>query len=274
MSSGVRVVALIAAYNEEDVLDQTIAGLIAENVQVYFLDDGSTDASYAIAERYLGRGIVGLERLHDGRGPSEFNWTKILARKQSLAEELEADWFVHHDADEFREGPWPELTLGEAIARVDREGYNAIDFALLDFWPTDDRWSPGDDVRDALHYYAAGDDWNRVQIKCWKKQPGGVDLVTSGGHEAAFEHRRVYPLRFVLRHYPIRNGVQGRRKVFQERLPRFNAVERARGWHVQYQQVRCRRTLYSRSGGGYALRSDCCSPLSRRAGCGTARLRA
>jgi hypothetical protein len=44
----------------------------------------------------------------------------------------------------------------------------------------------------------------------------------------------VFPLRFIARHYPIRGQAHGTRKVFQERVGRFRADERARGWHVQY----------------------------------------
>jgi len=40
----------------------------------------------------------------------------------------DGDWYIHHDADEFREAPAPWSTLKEAIQAVDAEGYNAIDF--------------------------------------------------------------------------------------------------------------------------------------------------
>jgi hypothetical protein len=155
-----------------------------------------------------------------------------------LAVDLEADWFIHHDADEFRESPRPGLTLAQAIERVDTAGYNAIDFALLNFWPTNDEAVPVGDVRRAFPHFEASQDWNKPQIKCWKKGAERVDLATSGGHEAAFPNRRVYPLRFVLRHYPIRGSVHGHRKVFEERVPRFDAAERNLGWHVQYDEFR------------------------------------
>ena len=64
-----------------------------------------------------------------------------------------------------------------------------------------------------------------------------VDLVSSGGHEARFRERRVFPLRFILRHYPIRGQKHGERKVFLERRSRFDERERARGWHVQYDRM-------------------------------------
>lgn len=46
--------------------------------------------------------------------------------------------------------------------------------------------------------------------------------------------KRVFPLNFVLRHYSLRNPEQARRKVLQERIPRFTEERRERGWHVHY----------------------------------------
>ena len=70
-------------------------------------------------------------------------------------------------------------------------------------------------------------------MKCWKKSDD-VNLVSSGGHDVQVAGRRVFPLRFILRHYRIRGQAHGTRKVFDERRSRFSAEERERGWHVQY----------------------------------------
>jgi len=233
-----KVVALIAAFNEADVVEHVLDDLHRQAVEVYFMDDGSTDHTPAIAEARVGRGVIAVERLRpsaDGRNAdAPFQWTAILRRKEQLAAEIDADWFIHHDADEFRETPWPGMSLAEAIARVDRAGFNAVDFALFDFPPTDERFTPGTDVRESLRYCEPGRTWNVMQVKCWKKTTAPVDLTSSGGHDVQFPERRIYPLRFVLRHYPIRSSAHGQRKVFAERLPRFSETERARGWHVQY----------------------------------------
>jgi hypothetical protein len=158
-----------------------------------------------------------------------------------LSQELDADWFIHHDADEFRESPWAGTDLRSAIRQVDALGYNAIDFSLLDFWPTDGDLPPGSDVRAAFPYCEPGQPYNRVQVRCWKKTSAAMDLVSSGGHEAAFDGRRVFPIRFLLRHYPIRGQAHGERKVFADRLPRFADRERQLGWHVQYDTLAATR---------------------------------
>jgi glycosyl transferase family 2 len=230
-----RVTAIVAAYNEADVIGQVVGDLAGQGVSVYLLDDGSTDGTAEAAAAWLGRGLLHVERLPETPGP--FRWECILRRKEALARQLDADWFLHHDADEFRESPWPHLRLDAAIGAVEAAGYNAIDFELLNFWPTHDRFQPGDDVRAAFTHYEGAQPWDKVQVRCWKKTEGPVDLVSSGGHEAVFEGRRVFPLRFLLRHYPVRGQAHGERKVFHERRERFAEAERQRGWHRQYDEV-------------------------------------
>src|SRR5580765_4919831 len=151
MSSDFSVVAIIAAYNEADIIEHVVSDLIDQGIHVYFMDDGSTDRTMAIVEQYLGRGVIGIEPRPDrGRNaaPPAFEWERILRRKTQLATELDATWFIHHDADEFRESPWPHLSMKDAIRQVDALGFNAIDFASLDFWPVHNTFNAGDDVRD------------------------------------------------------------------------------------------------------------------------------
>jgi hypothetical protein len=239
MPGTVSAIAILAAYNEADVIGPVVDALIAEGVQVYLLDDGSTDETSAIVGSRLHHGVIGLERLPasaDGDVP-RFDWGRILRRKAELAHELDADWFIHQDADEFRESPWTGVTLAEALARVDALGFNAVDFHTLDFRPVDDRFTPGTDVRDAVTGYTEAAPYDRMQIRCWKKTVAPVDLVSSGGHEARFPGRKVFPIPFLLRHYPIRGQAHGERKVFGERRRRYDPQERARGWHVQYDEV-------------------------------------
>jgi hypothetical protein len=237
MSPEFSVVAIVAAYNEADIIEQVVADLIEQGVHVYIVDDGSTDGTVAAVERYIGHGVLHVEHLAPPGAPSRhaFDLEAIVRRKAQIASELDTDWFINHDADEFRESPWPHLTLRDAIRRVDALGFNAIDFQSLDFWPVDDRFAAGDDVRAAFTHYSEGAAYDRLQIRCWKRTSGTtVDLESSGGHDTQFPGRNVFPVRFISRHYPIRSQAHGERKVFQERRGRFLEKERARGWHVQY----------------------------------------
>jgi hypothetical protein len=241
-----RVVALISAYNEEDIIEPVLEHLAQNGVWSYLIDDGSTDETVARAQRWLGRGLLGIERFEATNGAGKTSWRALLARKQQLACELGADWYVHHDADEIRETPWPGMSLREAIRWVDRVGFNAIDFRVLNFAPVDDAFRAGMDPRTHFTRWEEPAEYDRMQRKCWKA--GAPDLeLAEGGHDVRFAGRRIFPLRFLLRHYPIRGQAHGRRKVLEERKGRFVAHELAYGWHRQYDHVGQPDHLFLRS---------------------------
>ena len=230
-----QVIAIIAAYNEADIISPVIGHLVENGVDVYLIDNHSTDGTVNEASRWLGKGLLQIEKFPKvrGEGSHPFDWTALLRRKEELAQQLDAHWFLHHDADEIREAPWPGMSLRDSIRWVDRLGYNCIGFRVFHFPPVDDEFRAGMDPRAHFSYWKEPQDFDRSQLKCWK---GGrpVSLVPSGGHEAAFPNRNVFPIPFLMRHYPIRGQEQGRRKVFEERKGRFVARERERDWHIQY----------------------------------------
>ncbi len=230
-----RIVAVMAAYNEADIIARSISHLLEQGIEVHLIDNASTDGTVGRARAFLGRGLLAIESLP--RPGGHFSLEAILRRKQALASEIDADWFINQDADEFRESPWAGRNLSQGIELVDSLGYNAIDFEVLNFWPTHDEFKPGDDVLEAFTRYEAGGVFDRLQIRCWRKPEASLDLVSSAGHEAAFPGRRVFPIRFLLRHYPIRGQAHGERKVEKERRAVFAPAERKRGWHVQYDKL-------------------------------------
>jgi hypothetical protein len=234
-----RTIALLAAYNEGDVISSVIGHLVESGVDVYLIDNRSTDDTASQARPWLGRGLLEIEEFPgkaSESGENRFDWTSILRRKEELAGSLDADWFLHHDADEFRETPWPGIRLGDGIRWVDRLGYNCIDFRVFNFPPVDDTFAGGD-PRGHFRYWSEAQEFDRSQLKCWKNEGGPVSLVPSGGHEVGIPNRRVFPIPFLLRHYPIRSQAHGRRKVFSDRRGRFVERERARQWHIQYDGI-------------------------------------
>ena len=237
--SSFRVLAILPAYNEADVIFHSVGALISEGVDVYLLDHRSTDGTVEAVKPWLGRGLVHIERFPDESGYDERNgdtmvWTDILRRVEELSGELAADWYTFTNADEFREAPWAGMSLAAGIREVDRLGYSAINFDVFDFRPVDDSYVPGRDPRDYLLHYQPPGKYDRLQIKAWKRQPVTAQVAESGGHDISFPGRRVFPVPFILRHYPIRSNAHGERKIRHERMPRFAPEERAKGWHVQY----------------------------------------
>lgn len=241
MADTFRVVAIISSFNEEDIISSTIAHLVDQGVDVYLIDNRSTDDTVARARPWLNKGLISIEvfpqEAPPAGAPHIFSLGAILARKEKLANELSADWFINHDADEFREAPWPGMTLREAIRWVDRLGYNCIDFRVLNFPPLGDGLQPGVDPLSHFTHWEEPFVQDSLQRRCWKAQRIPASLVSSGGHEARFPDRRVFPIRFLMRHYPIRSQKHGERKIFAERKNRFDEGERAKGWHVQYDSI-------------------------------------
>jgi hypothetical protein len=227
----VDVLAIIAAYNEADIIAATVGDLVAQGARVHLIDHGSTDDTVREASRHAGERLE-IERLPPA---DRFPWAELLRHKEAIAARHPGSFIIHADADELRESPWPGVGLVEGLEEVARHGYNAVDFAVLDFAPlVGVAPYSGGDLRAAFTHFAWGQAYNRLQIRCWRQPVARVDLASSGGHEARFEGRRVFPVRFVLRHYPIRSEAHGAHKVPNERRARFLDEERARGWHVQY----------------------------------------
>src|SRR5262249_60993179 len=95
------VVAIIAAYNEADIIGDAVRDLIDQNISVFLLDDGSTDSTVQAVEPYVGRGVIGIERLRPPEPPGEFRLREMVRRKAQLAATIEGGWVINHEAEEF-----------------------------------------------------------------------------------------------------------------------------------------------------------------------------
>jgi glycosyltransferase involved in cell wall biosynthesis len=237
-----RVAAIVPTFNEADVIEHTLRDIVANGLQPYVLDNWSTDATPEIVRR-IGRelgGWLGFERFPPDGPSGSYDLQRIMARVEELAAELapSADWLVLHDADERRRSPWPGVSLRDGLWQVDRQGYTCIDHVTLTFSPTDNRYDGQRDVEQVLRYFEFSNHPGHFhQRRAWKNLGQPVCLTSTAGHDVRFAGRRVFPYRFLLKHYPIRSQAHGERKVLNERLPRWNTHERALGWHAQYDQL-------------------------------------
>lgn len=233
-----RVVALISTYNEIDVIEPVIKHLLQNKIDVYIIDNWSTDGTFEKSQNYINEGVIGVERWPKSGPLDTYAWTGILERKEELSAEIQADWFIHHDADEIRESPWENIKLRDAIYFVNSQGFNAIDFTVLNFPPIDNTYQSGSSLKDHFtHFRFGGKPSDFRQVKAWKKSDDPIDLVTSGGHNVDFPDKKVFPYNFLLKHYPIRSQEQAIRKIFMDRKPRWDNIEKQRGWHNHYDSI-------------------------------------
>ncbi|MFC0522751.1 glycosyltransferase family 2 protein [Pontibacillus salicampi] len=235
-NSSFKVIALMAVYNEEDIIEYSLNKLIEQDIYVYVIDNWSTDRTLEIIQTFRDDPhIIGYESYPSkNNAQKKFHFLEILHRKEILAATLNADWFIHCDADEIRESPWFDLNLKEGIQYIDSLGYNAIDHTVLNFSPTNDHFISGNFEEHFRHFeigvYISG------QVKTWKKTDNKVSLAVHGGHQAMFEGRRVAPFNFLLKHYPLRSQQHAERKIFTERKPRYRLDLKNIGWHSHYDQ--------------------------------------
>ncbi len=233
-----RVLVIVTTYNESDIIEQLLDRLHHDGVDVHVIDNWSTDATPAILERYATNSPVTWERFPAAGDTGHFELEKLLRRVEDVAAQSGADWVIHHDADEIRQSPWPWVSLIDSLLAIEHCGYNCIDHTVLNFRPVDDSWQPGDDLATSFPWCQFGDTpADFLQIKGWKPQATHLSMAANAGHEVKFDGRRVFPYKFLLRHYSIRSQAHGERKVLRERQPRWSEEERAKGWHVHYDHI-------------------------------------
>lgn len=217
-----RIVAILSSYNEGRFIRACMEHYLQQGVDVYLLDNESTDNTVEIAREYLDRNLIGIESMpRDGT----FELTKQLLRKEEIADEIDADWFMHADPDEIRVSPSSDKTLVEAIEQVDREGYNAINFMEYTFLPvreSDDH--ENNSFQQTMRWYYPYGPRHPHRLNAWKKQARtwrglrplarellrhkrwrvpSVDLHSAGGHVVRFPGLKPYPIDFKLKHYIV-----------------------------------------------------------------------
>jgi glycosyltransferase involved in cell wall biosynthesis len=221
-----RVVAILATYNEERFIAACLENLFRQGIHVYLIDNDSTDRTVDIARAYLDRGLIGIENFpRDG----VYRWSSILQRKEQLATTLEGDWFMHVDADEIYTSPRPGVSLAEILAEVDEQGYNAVNFVHLTFIPTveaSDHDHP--QFYETMRWYYPFMPTFPHLIRAWKRQPVQVELAHSGGHLVNFPGRRLCPQTFLIRHYLFLSVSHAIRKYVNKS---YDPAEVQNGWH-------------------------------------------
>jgi hypothetical protein len=79
------VLAIVPAYNKEDVIEQTIRDLTAQGLAIYLVDNWSTDGTLEVAKRHLGCGLIGVERLPPDAAALTYDLESLLLRIEEIA---------------------------------------------------------------------------------------------------------------------------------------------------------------------------------------------
>jgi len=221
-----RVVALFAAYNERRFVRTFLEHLRTQNVDAYMIDNDSTDETVRLAEPFLGRGLIAIERLP--RADGLFRFRRILERMEEVALELAADWFLLTSPDERVVSPYPGLGVAEALAKVELDGYDAVNLFEFSFVPT--REHPDHDhgrFAETMRRYYPFAPKPLHRLSCWRRQSERVTLAASAGHRIDFPGLSSAPDSFPLLHYLFLSRAHAVEK-YAGRLR--DAAEEAAGW--------------------------------------------
>lgn len=233
------ILAMIHVYNEADIIEATIKHLLTQGIDVHVIDNWSNDGSFEIVKNFAKeRANVTFER-YPLKNNNRFELGLMLSRVEVVAKQRpEYKWIMLNDADELRWSPWKNVSLQKALSFVDSLGYNAVDYTVFNFEPTNDGFSNQHDPEKFFMYGDFGkQSGNFVQVKTWKNNKE-IDLASSGGHHAMFPNQRIYPLKFLLNHYPIRSNKQAAEKIFSQRVSRYSEEEKKKGWHTHYNKIK------------------------------------
>ncbi|MBV9213725.1 MAG: hypothetical protein JOZ25_08785 [Actinobacteria bacterium] len=219
-----RAAAIICIRNEEVHVERLIRDLVTEGLDVVLLDNDSTDATVELAEPFLGRGLLRIERIP---------WLGCLSTEQALEatrraiEGLDHDWVLHLGADESPASPDEGKTLLDGFAEADAAGANCINFDEFVFIPRAGEDMRGRDYRRLVTRYYFLDPYSPRLMRAWRRD-AGLDNRRYAGHQLT-GGARIYERSFPLRHYVVLSADHARRKY----LDRVVAQDEAdRGWHA------------------------------------------
>jgi len=206
-----KIIGMIPVYNDEDVIEEIIQHYISQGLDLVILDNGSTDDTFEICKKYVGKGV--LQVLQHITQTYVYEWDTLLRILYDMALVHSPDWVIRSDSDEFLESGVNNLTLKESIEKIDSEGFNLIQFNRFDFFMTYNDNDNEKSIRKKMPYYTYHGDF---LYRAWKYYPGIRISHSAVGHYPIFPNNlkyKIYPKKFLMRHYPYRNKEQAKRKI-------------------------------------------------------------
>ena len=121
-----KVVGMLLVFNDEDIVTEVIESLLSQGLELVVLDNGSTDNTFQICEKFLGKGILQLKQFKTSTFISQHDVLHRILFHMALAEK--PDWLLRSDSDEFFESGLPNKNLKDAIEHVVSKEFNLIQF--------------------------------------------------------------------------------------------------------------------------------------------------
>jgi hypothetical protein len=220
-----RVVAVLAVRNERPYLSNCLSHLVENGIDFAIVDNDSVDGcAELIHDRRFAPHLAGYRRVPF---TGAFIWQEILQVQEQLLSTIDADWHLLLSPDEVMHSYVPDETLANAIARLDSQGFDVINFDEFVFLPVDGDYIADHAGAQPLSHYYFYEPRHPNQMRAWKKKPN-ISNIEGAGHLISAANIRLAPESLALRHYIFRSQAH----AFQKYANRvFAADELKRGWH-------------------------------------------
>jgi len=220
-----RIVRVLpGVYNEIDILEENLRFYIDQGFESIVIDNGSTDGSYELCKSYLGKGIIKLSQIVT----KEFDTRLLLKEATLLYKEVNPDWVILADADEFIEPCEKDQNLRKAIELESNNGNTVIPLNHFIFKMTEKDNMSIEGVLSRMKFYGKANDAGRAKI--WRDSR---HVEISNPHFPSFINLNEYRLssnKLILRHYPLRTVEQAKAKIKRVRPSLNNPF----GWGIHY----------------------------------------
>ena len=200
---------MLPVFNSENMIEEVLEHLISQDIPLVIVDNGSTDNTFQICEKFLDKGVLQLEQFKTTTYP----YHTIVRKLYDMAILENPDWVIRSDSDQLMESGM-NMTLKDAITQVDAEGYNIIQCDEFNFFMTEKDDASAKSIKEKLLYYSYQHDF---LYKAWKFVSG--ILVTGqglAGHFPIFPDDHVYKTfnkKFIIRHYQFTSKQQAKDRI-------------------------------------------------------------
>ena len=161
-----KIVNIMTCYNEIEYIPYTIAYYQSLGIEVFVLDNFSTDGSWEWLEKH----DIPRRRVDTG---DTFHMEILQNARLEWMHELKPDWVIYGDADEFLIGVNHPIDM--IIKSLDTTEFNIIKTRLFEFYYTDEE-RPKGHPKDTFYYYEE----NRVDI-------GGITRIHKYHPEVVYQ---------------------------------------------------------------------------------------
>lgn len=235
-----KILCILSVRNEIDLIDDALNEALHHGFDLHIIDNWSDDGTWELIEKkYSDKPNVTIERFPSTRA-SNFSLRSLLKRCEIIANQAEHDWIIRLDADERVASSSPDYNLREVIELANMKDYDVIDFTVFEFRPTEvDRQFQA--TYPEFGYFTGLSSHQNIQ-RAWRNKDKRIMFANSGGHEISGQNN-LFPTNQLLRHYSFRSPEQSHRKVFHDRIPRYNLKERVTGWHHHYDNFKVSDTM-------------------------------